>query len=191
VAAQPRRSELRGVSVRKIVLTGGECTGKTTLARALARRHDTAWGAEAAREIALAKTGPLGPEDVERIARAHVAAADAALGEAARRERPAVFFDQDLLSTVVYARHYYGDCPRWIRRLAAERLGDLYLLCHADLPWIPDPARDRGERRDEMHALFVAALLEAGAHVIDVTGQGEEREARAEAAVAELLARGA
>jgi nicotinamide riboside kinase len=178
------------VNVRRIVLTGGECTGKTTLAQALARRHDAVWVAEAAREVALAKAGPLGPEDVEPIARAHVAAADAALREAARRERPAVFFDQDLLSTVVYARHYYGHCPRWIPRLAAERLGDLYLLCHTDLPWLPDPARDRGERRDEMHALFAAALAEAGAHVLDVTGRGEEREERAEAAVAELLARG-
>jgi len=178
------------VSVRRIVLTGGECTGKTELARALAERHETLWVTEAAREAALAKNGPLGPEDVEPIARAHVAAADAALREAARRERPAVFFDQDLLSTVVYARHYYGDCPGWILRLAVERLGDLYLLCHPDLPWLPDPARDRGERRDEMHALFGAALVEAGAHVVDVTGRGEEREERAEAAVAKLLARG-
>jgi nicotinamide riboside kinase len=99
-----------------------------------------------------------------------------------------VFFDQDLLSTVVYARHYYGDCPPWIRRLAAERLGDLYLLCPPDLPWTPDPARDRGDRRAEIHALFVAALAEAGARVAGIAGRGAEREARAEAAVAELLA---
>ena len=94
---------------------------------------------------ALAKAGLLGPEDVAPIARAHVAAADAALREAARRERPAVFFDQDLLSTVVYARHYYGDCPPWIERLAAERLGDLYLLCRPDLPWTADGVRDRAD----------------------------------------------
>jgi NadR type nicotinamide-nucleotide adenylyltransferase len=179
------------VSVLRIVLTGGECTGKTALARTLAERHDTVWVAEAAREAALAKAGPLGPEDVAPIARAHIAASDAALREAARRERPAVFFDQDLLSTVVYARHYYGACPPWIQRLAAERLGDLYLLCRPDLPWIPDPARDRGDKRDEIHALFSGALAEAGARVADVTGRGKEREARAEDAVADLLAGGA
>jgi nicotinamide riboside kinase len=175
------------VSVLRIVLTGGECTGKTTLARALAERHDTAWVREAAREVALAKAGLLGPEDVEPIARAHIAASDDALREATRRERPAVFFDQDLLSTVVYARHYYGDCPSWIQRLAAERLGNLYILCRPDLPWTPDPARDRGDRREEMHALFAAALAEAGARVAEVAGRGAEREGRAEAAVAELL----
>ena len=179
------------MTVRRIVLTGGECTGKTTLARLLAEHYDTAWVAEAAREAALAKAGPLGPEDVAPIARAHITASDAALRDATRRERPAVFFDQDLLSTVVYARHYYGGCPPWIQRLAAERLGDLYLLCHPDLPWVPDPARDRRDRRDEIHALFSAALAEAGARVADVTGQGKEREVLAEAAVADLLAGGA
>ena len=175
------------MSASRIVLTGGECTGKTTLARVLAKRYDTAWAPEAAREAALAKAGLLGPEDVEPIARAHVVAADAALDEATRRARPAVFFDQDLLSTVVYARHYYGDCPPWIKRLAAQRLGDLYLLCFPDLPWRPDLARDRGDRREEMHALFAAALTEAGARIAHVTGAGPERAARAEAAVAELL----
>jgi NadR type nicotinamide-nucleotide adenylyltransferase len=176
------------MSALRIVLTGGECTGKTVLARALAERHDTGWVPEAAREAALAKAGLLGPEDVEPIARAHIAAADAALREATRRARPAVFFDQDLLSTVVYARHYYGDCPPWIQRLAAERQGDLYLLCHPDLAWTADGVRDRPEARAEIHALFVAALAEAGARVADVAGRGAEREARAEAAVAELLA---
>ena len=61
-----------------------------------------------------------------------------------------MFFDQDLLSTVVYARHYYGDCPPWIERLAVERLGDLYLLCPPDVPWSADRRRDRpaiGARR--------------------------------------------
>lgn len=176
------------MSVLKIVLTGGECTGKTTLARVLAEHHGTAWVPESAREAALAKAGLLGPEDVAPIARAHVVAADAALREATRHARPAVFFDQDLLSTVVYARHYYGDCPPWIQRLAAERLGDLYILCNPDLPWTPDPARDRSDRREEMHGLFAAALAEAGARVAEVAGQGAEREARAEAAVAEVLA---
>jgi NadR type nicotinamide-nucleotide adenylyltransferase len=176
------------VSVLKVVLTGGECTGKTTLARVLAERHATAWVPEAAREVALAKAGLLGPEDVTPIARAHVAASDTALRDATRYGRPVVFFDQDLLSTVVYARHYYGDCPPWIRRLAAERIGDLYLLCSPDLPWTPDPARDRGDRREEIHALFAAALAEAGVRVAEVAGLGAERGARAEAAVAELLA---
>lgn len=176
------------MNVLRIVVTGGECTGKTTLARLLAERQDTAWVPEAAREVALAKEGLLGPEDVAPIARAHVAAADAAFHEAIRRKKPAVIFDQDLLSTVVYARHYYGGCPPWIQRLAVERLGDLYLLCQPDLPWASDGVRDRPRARDEIHALFSAALVDAGARVVEVAGLGAGREARAGTAVADLLA---
>jgi NadR type nicotinamide-nucleotide adenylyltransferase len=175
---------------RRVVVTGGECTGKTTLAGELAARWLTAWAPEAAREVALAKPGPLGPEDVGTIARAHVAVADAALREASQGGRPLVFLDQDLLSTVVYAKHYYRACPSWIERLAIERRGDLYLLCSPDLPWVADGLRDRPEARAEIHVLFAGALERAGARVALVSGAGAERTARAAEAVEGLLAAG-
>ena len=174
----------------RVVVTGGECTGKTTLARALAERWKTAWAAEAAREVALARPGALGPEDVPAIARAHLRLADPA--ERASREsgRPVVFLDQDLLSTVVYARHYYGSCPPWIERLAVERRGDLYLLCAPDFPWESDGVRDRPAARAELHALFAEALRQAGARVAEVSGSGDARTAGAVAAVEALPAPG-
>lgn len=172
--------------MRRVVLTGGECTGKTTLARALAARWRTTWAAEAAREVALARDGVLGPEDVPVIARMHVRLADAAERAAGVAGRPIVFLDQDLFSTAVYARHYYGDCPHWIERLAAERRGDLYLLCAPDLPWESDGVRDRPAAREEIHALFAAALSAAGARIAHVTGLGAAREAGAAAAVTDL-----
>jgi NadR type nicotinamide-nucleotide adenylyltransferase len=173
--------------MRRIVLTGGECTGKTTLARALAARWETAWAAEAAREVALARKGALGPEDVPVIARTHVRLADEAARAAGEAGRPLVFLDQDLVSTLVYARHYYGDCPHWIERLAAERRGDLYLLCAPDLPWAADGVRDRPAAREEIHALFEEAFAAAGARVVGVTGLGPAREALAAAAVSDVL----
>lgn len=178
------------MSVRRVVLTGGECTGKTTLARDLAARWKTAWAAEAAREVALERRGVLGREDVPMIARIHVRAANDAAREAAEAGRSLVFLDQDLLSTVVYARHYYGNCPRWIERLSVERLGDLYLLCAPDLPWAADGVRDRPAAREEIHALFLAALAASGARVAQVAGVGAERTARAAKAVEGLLAAG-
>jgi len=171
------------MGVARVVLTGGECTGKTTLARTLAARWKTAWAAEAAREVALAHPGVLGPEDVPVIARTHVRLARDAERAAAEAGRPLVFFDQDLVATVVYAKHYYGECPRWIERLATERRGDLYLLCRPDLPWESDGVRDRPAARGEIHALFAAALAASGARVVDVGGGGSAREALAAGAV--------
>ena len=170
----------------RVVLTGGECTGKTSLARALAARYRAAFSEEAAREVAGAKPGPLGAEDVPAIARTHVRLADDAILRAAGAD--VVFFDQDLLSTVVYAKHYYGSCPLWIERVAAERRADLYLLCAPDLPWESDGIRDRPTARGEMHALFEAALREAGVRTAEVSGAGYARELAAARAVDELLA---
>ena len=168
----------------RVVLTGSECTGKTILAAALARHYRTIWVPEASRAYAEAKAGPLGYQDVEPIARAHVAAED----EAAPRAYRLLILDTDLVSTVVYSHHYYDDCPEWVERAARERRGDLYLLHHPDLPWLPDPARDRGYLREHMHALFRRALTELGARVVDIRGEGDERRQRAEGAIDELLA---
>ena len=169
----------------RVVVTGSECTGKTTLAQSLAERFGAPWVPEYARGYCEAKPGPLGPEDVEPIARGQVAEADAA--EA--RATDLLVHDTDLLSTVVYARHYYGSCPAWIERAARARLADLYLLCAPDLPWAADGIRDRGEAREEMHRLFASALAGAEAVVHLVSGTGPDRTEAAAAAVAAALAR--
>ena len=67
--------------------------------------------------------------------------------------------DTDLVSTMVYSRHYYGDCPRWIEEDAARRLADLYLLHHVDVEWVADGRqREQPERREELFARFRATL---------------------------------
>jgi nicotinamide riboside kinase len=116
---------------------------------------------------------------VEPIARRDIAAADAAL-----RGAPAyLVLDTDLLSTVAYARHYYGACPTWIEEEARVRLGTLYLLCAPDLPWLADGVRDRPAAREAMHAHFRSVLREFGAPVVEVAGFGPARGQAANAAV--------
>ncbi len=159
----------------RVVLTGSECTGKSTLARELAEHYRTAWAAEYVRDYLDAKGSALTSEDVEAIARGQMAREDAAIAAA---QRVAVL-DTDLLSTVLYARHYYGACTPWIERAAHERLGDLYLLMDIDAPWLPDAQRDRGDRREEMHALFRQALDSAGARYVIIRGGWEERRRQA------------
>ena len=174
---------------QRIVVTGSESTGKTTLTVELAASFKALLIPEMARVYAeerLAEGFTLSADDVAPIARRAIAAEDALLTGAP----PRVFLDTDLLSTVVYARHYYGACPAWIEIAARERMGVMYLLCAPDLPWIADGVRDQADHRQEVHALFQRVLREFGACVADVAGLGEARTATAIAAVATLVGTG-
>lgn len=165
----------------RVVVTGPECTGKTTLARAIAARLRAPWVPEASRAYAEARGGVLSAADVEPIATATRDAIARALAAG-----PAVLVaDTDLVSTVVYARAYYGRCPNWVEEACRAQVGDLYLLCAPDLPWEPDGVRDRPDERDRaaMHEAFAGTLRALGARVVPVTGIGPARTAVAMDAV--------
>lgn len=170
-------------SMKRIVITGSECTGKTTLAQRLASRYHTLWVPEFSRDYAASKAGLLDATDVEPIARGQATLED----EYAARASHFMFQDTDLLSTIVYSHHYYGNCPPWIEEAFRNRLADLYLLLHPDVPWIADGIRDRGDRRVEMHQLFQAGLRRFNAPYIDITGDWSQRDRTAVAAIDRII----
>ena len=169
----------------RVCVTGPESTGKTTLAARIAKRFATEWVPEASRAYAERKGTPLTADDVTPIAREHVRVAD----ERARSARTLLSLDTDLLSTVIYSRHYYGRTPPWI--VAAERVrrSHLYLLCDVDVPWLPDGVRDRPANREEMFATFERALKRRRLPHVVVRGGWALRDRIADDAVDELVAR--
>ncbi len=103
---------------RRVVLIGPECTGKTWLAAELATQYRVPWSPEYAREYVESKKEPVCYNDVDAIGRGQKAGEDAVIARAERLDLPLVILDTDLASTMVYSRHYYGDCPEWIEREA-------------------------------------------------------------------------
>ena len=168
----------------RVVVTGSECTGKTTLASALAEHFDTVWVPEFVRMFVEEKGAAPELADVEAIARGQMALEDQIAPEASGL----LIQDTDLLSTVIYSRHYYGDWPAWIEDELRTRAGDLYLLAGIDVPWGPDgDQRDRGDRRTEMQELFRAALSERGYRWVAVSGPPAQRIETAISAIEDLL----
>jgi NadR type nicotinamide-nucleotide adenylyltransferase len=170
------------VTVR-VVVTGSESTGKTTLAEQLARHYRAELVPEFVREYAAARHGVIEFSDHGPIARGQMALEDAAIA----RGNSMVVQDTDLLSTVVYCEHYFGKCPAWIADAARKRAPDVYLLCEIDVPWVADGVRDRGHMREEMQRLFRYAVNESGAPVAVIIGDRAERFERATEAVDALL----
>lgn len=173
----------------RICLTGPECTGKTALATRLAALLDTEWVAEASRLYVERTHASLTAADVGPIAREHISLADAAAARARARGASLLVLDTDLLSTVVYARHYYGAAPRWVEQAERARRADLYLLCDVDVPWVADGIRDRPTEREAMFALFARALARRHARVVRVSGGWDARWTTARDAVRTLCAR--
>ncbi len=156
----------------RVAVVGTECTGKTTLATALATHYETVWVPEFARQFVIDKGAAPELEDVDAIARGQIAGEDEKAGEASRL----LIQDTDLFSTLLYARHYYGDCPQWIEDALDKRAADLYLLADIDIPWVPDGGqRDRGDRREEMHELFRCALIDRNLTFDEIRGSRGER----------------
>lgn len=173
---------------RRVVLTGSESVGKTTLAAQLAAHYGVSWVPEFVRGYAAAKGAPLGFGDHGAIARGQVAQEEAALAAARAAGAPLLLLDTDLLSTVAYCRHYFGRAPDFLVRWARDRRPDLYLLLDIDAPWVADGIRDRGDRRAEVQATFTEALRTLDTPVTVVRGGWDARFAQAVAAIDALLA---
>ena len=165
--------------MKHVILIGSECTGKTTLAEKLARHFGTVWSAEAVREYLDRKGRPLTSGDVDAIAHDQIELEDGALGEAERMDRTIVIHATNLLSTWIYACHYYGDAPIWIHEEVRLRPYDLYLLMDIDVPWKADGQRDRPDRREEMHKLFLRELSKIQCNFHLISGTPERRFSKA------------
>jgi NadR type nicotinamide-nucleotide adenylyltransferase len=173
--------------LRRIVVTGSESTGKTTLARQLAEHLGVTWVAEYSRQYADDVGRPLTVADVEPIAHGQIAAEDDAAAVAAAAGNHLLILDTDLLSTLVYAEHYYGARPAWLPATARARRASLYLLCHPDVPWVSDGIRDQPTARQEIHQRFLVTLGDLGAPTVDLRGDWDERWQIAQHALARLV----
>jgi NadR type nicotinamide-nucleotide adenylyltransferase len=167
----------------RVVVTGSECTGKSTLARELAAAYGVECVPEYVRTFVESIGGRPQFSDHGPIARGQKALED----EYRARATKLLIHDTDLLSTVAYCRAYFGRCPEWIEAAAIDRKAALYLVCDIDVPWVADGLRDRGDRRDEMHQLFQSVLTEARATYVIIRGARDARLAEARRQVDALM----
>lgn len=158
--------------MRKIVITGPECSGKSTLARNLAAHYHVAWVPEMARFYLDSIARPYTEVDLLAIARMQLEAEEAALSNAAAG---LLFIDTDLITIRIWGEEKFGRSDPWIVAQTRTRPYDLWLLCKPDIPWEYDPQRENPHDRDRLFSVYERTLQELGKPYAVVGGEEEER----------------
>ena len=158
-----------------VALLGAECTGKSTLAEALAAHFNAGLVTEYLRE--WCDSHGRTPEQHEQ---AHIAAEQAARIEVAACRHERVICDTTPLITALCSQHYFNDDSLLADALAFQRRCDLTLLCAPDLPWQADGfLRDGPGVRAAFDARLRDALAAGGIAWVDISGSDPGREAAA------------
>jgi len=172
--------------LKRVAIIGPESCGKTTLARRLAAAYRTVHVAEYARTY-LENTDPAKYPDLEDIAligAGHAAAEDGL----ARQANRLLVLDTDHVCTAVWSRVALGSVPEAVIGEIQARPYDLRLLLKDDVPFVADVLRYGGETRQLRFAHFVAELERHDLPYLVIEGGWPERNARAMAAVEDLMA---
>lgn len=172
-------------SPQKIVITGPESTGKSTLSEALALHYDTVWCREYAREYLEQRGGIYSYEDLVTIAKGQLRLEEQAVEKA---RNGLVFIDTDMNVMKIWSEFVYGKCDPWILDQIKQRTYNLYLLCDIDLPWQEDPLREYPDLaiRQELYDIYKKHLINQPVRWTVITGQKEERLGQAVEAIDNL-----
>lgn len=167
---------VRPYYIKKVVFLGAESSGKTTIARELAKELGTEWMPEYGREYWAkhhAADWTLTPEQLVEIARGHL-----------RRENGTIkkcnkyfFVDTNAITTEMFARFYHNDAHPELVRLAkvAETRYDHCFVCDIDIPYEDDGQRNGAEHRIKFQRQILEDLDRRGVKYELLSGNLRER----------------
>ena len=142
----------------KVGIIGPESTGKSTLARYLARRYKGTYVPEYARTYVEQKgTTEVSYEELCEIARYQI---EELAAISSQPSESVYFFDTELIVTKVWFEYAFGRVPEWLNEAIDRYPMNSYLLTYPDLPWVPDPARSNGSDaiRKELYERYKAEI---------------------------------
>lgn len=161
--------EVAAAFVRRLVVLGGESSGKTTLAAAIANELGAVWVAEYGREL-WELHGGLDESDLAKIAWEQVARED----KAALTANDWLVCDTSPLTTYGYSHWMFGRADSELGRLA-ERPYDAIVLCCPDFAFVQDGTRQDEGFRLKQHTWYLERLQSGGTPWLLVAGSVDQR----------------
>ena len=138
----------------KIIITGPESSGKTTLSRNLSHSLKGGLVDEYARKYINQNNNQYLYEDLLKIAKAQYQ------HEKLIKHGKLCFCDTDLITIKIWSEFKFNKCDGWITNKIIQQKDEkrIYLLCKPDIPWKYDPQRENKFNRDEIFDIYLKEL---------------------------------
>jgi NadR type nicotinamide-nucleotide adenylyltransferase len=161
------------IEIKKIVLTGVESTGKSTLAKILAKHFNTVSVPEYARVYLQEKGRNYTQADLLQIAKGQLLLEDTYTDEANK----ILFCDTNLQVIQLWSQELFNNIDPAITQLHLTRTYHHYLLLAPDITWQPDPLRTLPQQaqRDELHNLYLQDLQNNAYPFTIINGNYDQR----------------
>ncbi len=157
----------------KIVFTGPESSGKTTITKLVADTYSANWLKEYSRIYLNQLNRPYVAADLIKIAEGQL------LAQKIFSERYAhqhfLFYDTSLLVIKIWSIFKYGFYNFKLEQLLQQNLPDIFFLCDWQIPWEFDPMRETPNDRGVLYDLYKKELMALNVPFFELTGTERER----------------
>ena len=150
----------------KIIVTGPESSGKTTICKGLSNYYNIPFSEEYSRRYLNPLQGNYTQEDLLEIAKGQL-----------KSNQENQICDTDLITIKIWSEYKYGNCNNWILEQIEKQKTEnrFYLLCKPDIPWEADPLRENPTNREELFKIYKRELEKLHHNYFIVEGTEDER----------------
>jgi len=158
----------------KIIVTGPESSGKTTLCKALSEHYNLPFTKEFAREYLTDLGKNYLQEDLLEIAKGQLENE-----QLINNNQQISLHDTDLITLKIWSDYKYGNCTNWIlEQIKKQKVENrFYLLCKPDLKWNYDPLRENPTDRNELLEIYKQELENLGHKFLIIKGEDRNQQA--------------
>ena len=154
----------------KIVITGPESSGKSTLFKSLEMHYNIKGVSEFSRIFLNSKKGQYKFVDLLTIAKGQLNCELELISNSCF-----LLCDTDLLTIKIWSNFKYNTCDSEIINMLNSYPANLYILMSPDIAWEPDPLRENPDDRDELLAIYEQELTELGIPYFLISGSADIR----------------
>ena len=135
--------------MNKIIITGPESSGKTTVCNGLSIYFKVPRSKEFARKYLNERKTKYNQDDLLKIAKGQLFS-----------EKDNIILDTDLITIKIWSIYRFKFCEPWILDQIENQKQEsrIYLLCKPDIAWKPDPLRENRNNRMELFDIYLKEL---------------------------------